>query len=111
MPNKCVPLIFQLGVVIALFWAIFVDAITIAPFVVIGAHFIELLHGNIIAFVLAGFIMLYTLHAPILIFENKFNEIYPNRSESKAKYPIVFALQYLALIVTFIVVIIRALLR
>lgn len=93
--------IFKLGVIIWLFNAVFVDAVTIAPFVFIGKHFLALLHFNVIEFVVSGIMMLFTLHAAIVLFENKFQEIYPNRSHSWKKYPIVFALQYLPLMVTF----------
>jgi len=90
--------VFQLGFVIWLGQAMSVD---------IFSHFFELLSGNILGFALAGILMLFTLHAPILLFENKFQEIYPNRNRSWIKYPIVFFLQILPLAVTFIIVFIK----
>ncbi len=87
--------VFELGFIIWIFWAIFVDN---------WAHFKELVfQGQIVGFILAGFLMLFTLHGSILLFENKFKEIYPNRSMSWKKYPVVFSLQALSIIITFII--------
>lgn len=92
---------FQLGFIIWLFWAINVDE---------WIHLFQLVAGGpagIIGFIFAGVTMLFTLHAPILFFESRLAEAYPNRVESKSKYFYVFLLQYLSLIPIFVIAFLR----
>jgi len=83
---------FQLGVLIWATWSIATDEFK---------HVIALLGGNVVDFCVAGFMMLFTLHAPIVLFEKKLAAAYPARSDHWKKYPIVFGLQLLSLPASF----------
>ncbi|MDO8494904.1 MAG: hypothetical protein Q7S32_00045 [bacterium] len=88
---------FSLGFIIWLFWAITVDE---------WVHLLQLFAGGlpgVVGFVLAGFIMLFTLHAPIVIFEKRIAEAYPSRLDTKLKYVYVFLLQNLSMIPPFVI--------
>lgn len=89
---------FQLGFIIWLFNAFSVD---------VFKHFVELLQGNVLGFAIAGIIMLFTLHGPIVLFEDRIAQAYPNRSNSTVKYLKTFLLQFLPLAVTFAIVFIK----
>src|SRR5262245_32312046 len=74
---------FDLGVVIFLAQAMTVDAFT---------HLIQLFSGNVLGFLMAGLIMLFTFHAPIVLFSSAIKLRYPNRSRSFSRYPVVILL-------------------
>jgi hypothetical protein len=79
----------SLGLTIFIGQALTVDQFT---------HFIGLLGGNVPGFLLPGFLMLFTFHAPIILFWLKIQEQYPNRIHSWKKYPITIILQLLPLV-------------
>jgi len=88
---------FQLGLII---W--FAQASSTDMF----SHFIPLFIGGVpgvVGFILAGFTMLFTLHTPTILFDNRLREAYPNRSNSWLKYPVVIVMQVIPIIVTFII--------
>jgi hypothetical protein len=70
------------------------QALTVDQF----THFIGLLGGNVPGFLLPGFLMLFTFHAPIILFWSKIQEQYPNRIHGWKKYPISIILQLLPLV-------------
>jgi hypothetical protein len=76
----------------------------------IFSHFFELLSGNILGFFVAGITMLSVLHAPIVIFEEKFNHLYPARSTSFLRYPLLFVLQMIPIPIPFIIIFIKTVL-
>jgi hypothetical protein len=90
--------VFSLGVTIFIGQAMTVD---------IFSHLFQLLAGNIIGFLMAGLMMLFTLHAPIVLFSSKIQEQYPNRSRSWVRYPLLVLLQLIPLVITFIIVFIK----
>lgn len=89
---------FELAAAIWAYNAVAVDAFK---------HVIALFAGDVLGFLLAGVVMLFTLHAPIRLFDDTFRARYPDRSRSWAKYPIGFALQLLPLAATFVVSFLR----
>lgn len=84
----------QFGFVLWLGQAISVDEFS---------HLFSLLHGDIIGFIVAGFLMLFPLHTPLILFENTLREAYPERSHSKVKYPILLVSQLVPLATIFMV--------
>lgn len=70
------------------------QALTVDQF----THFIGLLGGNVPGFLLPGFLMLFTFHAPIILYWSKIQEQYPNRIQGWKKYPITIILQLLPLV-------------
>ncbi|TAL26940.1 MAG: hypothetical protein EPN97_18410 [Alphaproteobacteria bacterium] len=80
----------QLGAVIFLFWAGAVDEFV---------HLRALLQGNLPEFLLAGFLMLCTLHGSIVAFEKPLASAYPNRPKPGwREFIILFLLQGLSFI-------------
>ncbi len=80
---------FELALVIWLFWAMAVDEFS---------HLFALLGGELLGFLLAGTLMLYTLHGPIVVFESRLRQAHPERSRSWKRFPVVFILQALSLL-------------
>jgi len=72
---------FEMGFMIWLIFAVVVDDFS---------HFRALLAGNIIDFTMAGLLMVFGLHWPVVLFENKFNETYPHRLNKWIKFPVLF---------------------
>lgn len=71
----------ELGFMIWLIFAVFVDDFS---------HFRALLAGNIIDFTMAGLLMVFALHWPIVLFQGRFNEIYSHRSNKWVKFLVLF---------------------
>lgn len=88
----------NLGVTIFIAQAIMVDVFT---------HFIQLFSGNILGFVQAGMLMLFTLHGSIILFSSKIKQQYPNRSRSWVRYPLVAVLQIIPVPIPLIIVFIK----
>lgn len=83
----------ELGFMIWLIFAVVVDDFS---------HLRALLAGNIIDFTMAGMLMVFGLHWPIVLFQNKFNEIYRHRSNKWIKFPVLFFGFLLVFILTLI---------
>lgn len=90
--------VFELGFILWLFWAIVVDRFS---------HLQALLAGNALDFTMAGLLMVFGLHWPILLFRNSFNEAYPKRSRHWFKYPAAFISLILVIILTVFVFLIQ----
>lgn len=82
--------VFELGFVLWLFWAIVVDQFS---------HLEALMRGNALDFTMAGLLLVFGLHWPILIFHNSLNEAYPRRSRHWLKYPVAFLGLFLSAII------------
>ncbi|MEZ0226081.1 MAG: hypothetical protein ACAH83_16115 [Alphaproteobacteria bacterium] len=78
---------FELGAVIFLFWAIAVDEFV---------HLRNLFQGAVLEFLLAGLLMVFTLHGSIVIFEKQLQEAYPNRRRGWQRFAVPFCLQILS---------------
>lgn len=87
--------VFELGFILWIFWAIVVDQFS---------HLQALLAGNVLDFTMAGLLMVFGLHWPILIFHNSLNEAYPKRSKHWFKYPAAFISLILSVIVLTVLV-------
>lgn len=87
--------VFELGFILWLFWAVVVDRFS---------HLHALLAGNPLDFTMAGLLMVFGLHWPILVFYNSLNEAYPKRSRHWFKYPVAFIGLFFAVIVLTVLV-------
>lgn len=82
--------VFELGFILWIFWAVVVDQFS---------HLQALLAGNLLDFTIAGLLLVFGLHWPILIFNNSLNEAYPKRSRHWFKYIAAFMSLILSVIV------------
>lgn len=82
--------VFELGFILWIFWAVVVDKFS---------HLQALLAGNALDFIMAGLLMVFGLHWPILIFHNSLNAAYPKRSRHWLKYPAAFISLFLSVII------------
>lgn len=87
--------VFELGFILWIFWAVVVDRFS---------HLQALLAGNILDFTMAGLLMVFGLHWPILIFHNSLNMTYPKRSRHWFKYIAAFISLIISVIVLTILV-------
>ena len=87
--------VFELGFILWIFWAVVVDQFS---------HLQALLTGNVLDFTMAGLLLVFGLHWPILIFRNSLNEAYPKRSRHWFKYPAAFMSLVLSVIILTVLV-------
>ena len=87
--------VFELGFILWLFWAVVVDNFS---------HLQALLTGNILDFTMAGLLMVFGLHWPILVFRDSLDEAYPKRSRHWFKYPAAFISLILSVVVLTVLV-------
>jgi len=87
--------VFELGFILWLFWAVVVDKFS---------HLHALLAGNVLDFTMAGLLMVFGLHWPILVFRDSLDEAYPKRSRHWFKYPVAFMSLILSVIVLTVLV-------
>ncbi len=78
---------------IVIFWGMSLDGFS---------HLRALLAGNVLDFVIAGLIMAYAFNWPLVVMQDKFGELYPNRNNGWRKFPIAFFVQILPIIVLII---------
>ena len=91
----------KFGLAIFFFWAITVDQFS---------HFIGLFIGGIpgiLGFIQGGLLLVFAFHGPYIIFEKRIREMLPGRSLSKKKYVATSLFQAAAILLVFVIAVVK----
>lgn len=83
----------QQFVLILIFWGIVVDEFS---------HLFALIAGNVVDFILAGWVIVSGLNWPLLLLEEKLESTFPDRNTNWVRFPIAFFSQIVAFPVLFL---------